>query len=287
LPFLAASRISLPMCSPSRSQSVQMKRASARLAWSSIFLAMFFLSCLPFQCPVQRQVRSRRDDATHIWDNRLHRGVEKTVGRRVIPALILWWELHSSKVPLDSRHSHRTSPPGRTEVKVKHIIFYVHISGIVLVGYISFVTLVSLLATSLPFGKCHLINGLRLLSRWKAFPLHRGYASYWPTAYGVAVANAENATRGGFVHWPHIEFIPRFVDVVVVFEVARRAILACFSFFLFTSSQHRPFPLAEFTAGGPSPAHLACYAFKRKRKREKRLFSVLRCRQCSICIFLI
>jgi hypothetical protein len=32
LPFLAADLISLPMCSPSRSQSVQMTSASARLA---------------------------------------------------------------------------------------------------------------------------------------------------------------------------------------------------------------------------------------------------------------
>jgi len=44
LPFLAASRISPPMCSPSRSQSVQITSTVARLACSSIFLAMFFLS---------------------------------------------------------------------------------------------------------------------------------------------------------------------------------------------------------------------------------------------------
>lgn len=45
LPFLAASTISWPICSPSRSQSVHITSRRAYLAWSDIFCAMAFLSC--------------------------------------------------------------------------------------------------------------------------------------------------------------------------------------------------------------------------------------------------
>ena len=45
LTFNAMSRISVPMCSPSLSQSVQMNRPLAYLAWVSMFFAIDFLSC--------------------------------------------------------------------------------------------------------------------------------------------------------------------------------------------------------------------------------------------------
>ena len=45
LAFKAISRISVPICSPSRSQSVQMKRTSALRAHASMLLAIAFLSC--------------------------------------------------------------------------------------------------------------------------------------------------------------------------------------------------------------------------------------------------
>lgn len=41
----AISRISVPICSPSRSQSVQMNRMDAYLACASMLLATAFLSC--------------------------------------------------------------------------------------------------------------------------------------------------------------------------------------------------------------------------------------------------
>lgn len=44
LPLKAEDRISPPMCSPSRSQSVQMKSAWLYLACCSMFLAICFLS---------------------------------------------------------------------------------------------------------------------------------------------------------------------------------------------------------------------------------------------------
>lgn len=118
-PFKAAARTSLPICSPSRSQSVQMKSALADRAWASMFLATAFLSYNP--CKKVCEARHRH---TNVCYTNLYRCIKQSGWRRMTPVSILRWEFKSSQVSDDTCHRYPTIAPRRAKVKVKFIILY-------------------------------------------------------------------------------------------------------------------------------------------------------------------
>ena len=109
------------MCSPSRSQSVQMKRPLARFASFSILVAM---SCFSFTRAVSRFGGGHLIwRSTHSINFNPHWGPEQAFGWRILPVLfVLGIELGLCQMPRDASHHYITVPPWRTKVKCKGIV---------------------------------------------------------------------------------------------------------------------------------------------------------------------
>ncbi len=132
LPFLAAWRISWPMCSPSRSQSVHTKSARADLACRSMFSAMTFLSWWA----VSRELIgwTAATAATHFGHNSVDRGLKQPLGRRELPVFVVWAELELGHMAGDTRHGNFAVSPWRSKVKRKAVVLDVPGPRVVLDG---------------------------------------------------------------------------------------------------------------------------------------------------------
>lgn len=129
-PFFAVSRISLPICSPSRSQSVQMHKALQYLACDWMLSAIALLSCDEDQ-PAQASLSSM----PHFVDGCYHRSAEQAIWRRIVPFLEVRGEVHASEMPQDRSHGDLALAPSRAKVVVKHVVFRVLVSRIELRGH--------------------------------------------------------------------------------------------------------------------------------------------------------
>jgi hypothetical protein len=106
LTIKACFRTSLPICSPSRSQSVQMNKILETRACSCMFFAMLCLSCSIFSpflihLPMYTHVVNTIDD----WR------IEKLSRRTGFPGPILRLEVEGGEVAKHTRHCHRAIPP--------------------------------------------------------------------------------------------------------------------------------------------------------------------------------
>lgn len=75
-----------------------------------------------------------RGVTTHARDNRLHRCIEETLGRGILPLLEVWGEFDCGEMTLHGGHGHRAVTPRRTEVEVERVVLDVSIACVVL-GY--------------------------------------------------------------------------------------------------------------------------------------------------------
>ena len=119
-PFNASVLTSLPMCSPSRSQSVQIKRALAPLAWVSMFDAILLLSfiackmnCLP----------ADKDGVTNLIYPRVNGRIKESFWRRIFPILDLWPKFSGSQMTWYTSHDDMAVTPWWSEVEGKGIVF--------------------------------------------------------------------------------------------------------------------------------------------------------------------
>jgi hypothetical protein len=95
-----------------------MNKDLARLACSSIFLAMFFMSCNPLSLRSGR----RHGDQTNIGDSGMDGGVKQVVRRRIFPVLVLRSKFKSGEMTSDTCHRHRRAPPWWSEIKDKRVV---------------------------------------------------------------------------------------------------------------------------------------------------------------------
>lgn len=114
--FKAISRISVPMCSPSRSQSVQMKRTWAERACSSMFVAIIFLSWCPLASAGNSAV------STHIFNIIYYGSIEQLRRITCIPVPISLIKLGAFDVPCDASKNDTASSPCPPEIVVKDVI---------------------------------------------------------------------------------------------------------------------------------------------------------------------
>ena len=126
-PFNASVLTSLPMCSPSRSQSVHMKRALAPLAWDSIFLA---IGCLSFKYVLDRICPVGGNGEKNLVDSCVDGGIKEALWRRVVPVLDLWTKFSGSKMARYASHDNLTISPWRTKVECERIVFDILIPSV-------------------------------------------------------------------------------------------------------------------------------------------------------------
>ena len=167
------------MCSPSRSQSVHMTSAVARLAWSSMFLAMDLLSYSGVS--FQRTGFKTTVDIAYIWDHRQHGCVKQPIGRRVLPLLEVGRKLDGCQMPLDGCHGHGAVSPWRAKVVVKRVVFDVSIARVCLRRCQRCVLEAKRnQSNNTQFGTGRPRGDLRPPLRWRAFQPHREPASWLP-----------------------------------------------------------------------------------------------------------
>ena len=117
LPSNAAFLTSDPICSPSRSKSVQMNSALAYWACLEIFSATGFLSCCSSERPLQFSL-----DYAYRVDEFTKRGVEQPNGRGRFPFLVCVWERNVSQVTEDAGHGDIAFAPWLPKVEGKVVI---------------------------------------------------------------------------------------------------------------------------------------------------------------------
>jgi len=118
----ACFRTSLPICSPSRSQSVQMNKILENRACCCMFWAILFLSCSIFS-PCLTQLTM----CTHVVNTIDDWRIEKLSGRTGFPALILRLKVKAREVTEHARHRHRAIAP-LLEIKFEFIVLDILIS---------------------------------------------------------------------------------------------------------------------------------------------------------------
>ena len=122
LPMKACFRTSLPICSPSRSQSVQMNKILETRACFCMFFAMLFLSCSIFSpCLIHLPM------CTHVVNTIDDWRIEKLSRRTGLPALVLRLEVKAREVAEHARHSHRAITP-LLKIEVEFIVLDILIS---------------------------------------------------------------------------------------------------------------------------------------------------------------
>ena len=112
----ACFRTSLPMCSPSRSQSVQMNKILENLACCFMFSAMPFLSC-----PIVSGHPPRQDMCTHVFNSIEDSCIEKLPRRAGSPVLVLRLEFEARKMTENAGHGNRAIAP-LLEVEVEFVV---------------------------------------------------------------------------------------------------------------------------------------------------------------------
>jgi hypothetical protein len=118
----ASFRTSLPICSPSRSQSVQMNRILDKRACCCIFFARHFLSCL-----VISQCINRLLIYTHFLNYVEDGRIKELSGRTGFPAFVLRLEFKASEVAKNTRHRNRAIAP-LLEVEFEIVVLNILIS---------------------------------------------------------------------------------------------------------------------------------------------------------------
>lgn len=127
LPFKASALTSPPMCSPSRSQSVQMNRALALLARVAMFVDMGILSYKDSEQNLEPISR-----VTHLIDHGVHWSSKESFWRRPTPILILRPKRKACQVTRYSSHHNLTVSPRRSEVESKFVVLDVLVSCVLL-----------------------------------------------------------------------------------------------------------------------------------------------------------
>lgn len=119
LPSNAARRTSEPMCSPSRSQSVQIKSARESRACCFMLFAIALLSFIPVSFARSRFYQAYLSNRLNDWH------VEQPVRTARPPFSVLLREIHACKMPEDTCHIDRTISPWLTKIEVKLVVFNV------------------------------------------------------------------------------------------------------------------------------------------------------------------
>ena len=116
--FNAMSRISVPICSPSRSQSVQMNSIFAYRACASMLLATTFLSCESVS-----QEGLACGIFTNLCDFGLDRGFKKCLGLTRMPLLESITEVLCNDVSSNASEGYGTLSPG-IEAEVELVVLH-------------------------------------------------------------------------------------------------------------------------------------------------------------------
>lgn len=128
-PFTAEARISPPICSPSRSQSVQMKSALQYLACSSMFFATSFLSCAESQRAI---LIDRRGSGTYICDRGYYRSIEKADWWWMEPVFVFMAKLCAGEMAKDGCHGHLASTPWWAKVELETVVLDILVPSVTL-----------------------------------------------------------------------------------------------------------------------------------------------------------
>jgi hypothetical protein len=119
-PLRASALTSPPMCSPSRSQSVQMNRARAPLALLTILVEIDCFSC---QSHSVSSMSSCDEVITNVFDFHTNGSVKKCLRRRIVPiSFVLIVELGCCQMSRHAGHEHIASSPWRTKIEREGIV---------------------------------------------------------------------------------------------------------------------------------------------------------------------
>ena len=118
-PRRASFRTSVPICSPSLSQSVQINRALDRAACSSMFRATAFLSCAGVS---GRSDAERHSSVTYMGHRFLYWSLKQSSRRTGCPSPIITFKVEGCQVADNAGHGDRTGAPRVPEVEVKEIV---------------------------------------------------------------------------------------------------------------------------------------------------------------------
>lgn len=122
-PCFAWCRTSVPICSPSLSQSVQMNRALQSLAWSRMFLAIANLSCITVSYGNSMIGR----DAYRVH-RLMHRGFKQIPRWTGGPAVHLPLEVEVGQMANHTGHGDRAGTPRATKIEVEEVILDILVS---------------------------------------------------------------------------------------------------------------------------------------------------------------
>lgn len=122
LPRRACFLTSVPICSPSRSQSVQMNRALQYCACFLIFSAMLSLSCQLLVMESSKEQLQRRPYYVHILKD-WH--FKQQTRRARCPTFVLFAKLQACQMANDTGHRHFAVAPCSPKVEAEDIIFHI------------------------------------------------------------------------------------------------------------------------------------------------------------------
>ena len=118
LPRRACFLTSVPICSPSRSQSVQINRALQYCACFLIFSAMLNLSCQFLVIETSKEQPERSSYYIHILKNR---HFKQQTRRARCPTFVFF----ACQMANDTGHGHFTVAPCSAKVEAEDIVFHV------------------------------------------------------------------------------------------------------------------------------------------------------------------